>query len=78
MFVGAFCVLVHLSVSSDEKDQNRQRSLLTSTFNEERSRLKVAERRLCSERLACRANVASVSTGVMNEAPLCADTRCRG
>lgn len=52
MFVGAFCVLVHLSVSSDEKDQNHQRSLLTSTFNEKRSWLKVAEQRLYSERLA--------------------------
>lgn len=76
MFVGAFCVLVHLSVSSDEKDQNHQRRLSTSTFNEKRSWLKVAERRLHSERLERRANVASLSTGV-NEAPLCADTRLR-
>lgn len=65
MFVGAFCVLVHLSISSNEKDQNHQWSLLTCTFNEKRSWLKVAERRLYSERLAYRADVASVSTGKM-------------
>lgn len=78
MFVGAFCVLVHLSVSSHKKDQNHQQSLLTSTFNKKRSWLKAAERHLYSERLARRAHVASLSTGVMNEAPLCADTCCRG